>query len=471
MLKTIIKRVIIAICVITILKWFSSLTGTGFIVPFNVYALEKPNFLIGINKNTNSTEPVLKNGLNSNVFKDDFDNSPNLQFGYSQVNVSISELDSNNGVNVPYWDSFDTATNDLTRELRFPNYSGYNSYVYRYNFKPNGNLVLKYDNHYTLLLLITRGDNSNYQTGFPDISLDSLQFSVGNNNTLIEGKSFLSNVKLNYYKIQEKVDTYSEYSYILLDFDIDSDDFPSYNGNIYLQSIELSSQIFYDNSSVKLPLSYFLESHRVDNKDNGYFNVDFYFLENAYVGYFGVSCDSNGCKSNAGYNDMYDYVTSKDIDILNTMETCPDEISLSSITCHIKRVFDMIYRFFVRISNMFTDLLSPNENFTIAQQYFDTFHLEDGGLASVITAPLSVIENLDANSCEPVSVTLPQVNQQITFPCLKSSVYQANFPSLLLFIQAISTGSICYFCLTSIFRKVRSLQNPDTNDKIEVISL
>lgn len=133
----------------------------------------------------------------------------------------------------------------------------------------------------------------------------------------------------------------------------------------------------------------------------------------------------------------------------------------------------MIEKFFIRISNFFKELLksitqalTPQPH-TIAEQYFQTFHLEDGGVSTVISKPLEFISDFNTTSCQPISLALGSI--PITLPCM-TSIYTSKFNSIFIYYQAITTGLICYYCCLNIFLVIKKLQAPD-NDKVEVLDL
>lgn len=416
--KYIIRRILIGGGIALILGYIGSLTG--FVIPLNVYAMEKPNITVGVDSTTDSSNVQLKYGLRSNVFKNDFNNSPNMQFGYTQYNVNINDLDSNNGVSVPFWDSFTQLSNSLEVDYRVSNYTGYNSYVDSLHFNPKGNVLLRYNNHYTLLLFFEKKDNIDYMNGYPNISLDTFKYYVGNDDTLIEGKDYISNISINYYRIYEKPTIPSVYSYILFDFDVTSSNFPIYQDNIYLSDITLSSDIGNINGSLKLPLDYFLETHRVGNNDNGIFGVDFYFVENGVFNVPGVTCNpsTGACHSGSQYSGVYDYTTTADIDVLESINTCPNEFSLESLICNVKRVFDIIFRLFVRFGNFINDFFDDVfYNYIEPQFGFDTGMTP---VSDLLTMPITLInafiDGVDGQCTPYVFGTL--YDYQLHLPCI-----------------------------------------------------
>lgn len=105
-----------------------------------------------------------------------------------------------------------------------------------------------------------------------------------------------------------------------------------------------------------------------------------------------------------------------------------------------------------------------------AQGFFDDFETEDqGGLSSIITAPLSLIENLDSNTCQPLTLNIPFINQSFQLPCL-TPIYEENFGTFLTIYQSVITGFVAYWVCIRIYSMIKAFKDPE-DDKIEVIDL
>ena len=105
-----------------------------------------------------------------------------------------------------------------------------------------------------------------------------------------------------------------------------------------------------------------------------------------------------------------------------------------------------------------------------ATSFFDDFEVSDyGGLSGIITAPLNTISNLVSNTCTPLVLPLPFVNQNLTLPCL-DSIYSEHFGSFYTIYQAILLAIISYRCIRSLFYDTRGFINPE-DDRIEVLDL
>lgn len=106
-----------------------------------------------------------------------------------------------------------------------------------------------------------------------------------------------------------------------------------------------------------------------------------------------------------------------------------------------------------------------------ANNFFESFTSQDnGGISSIITAPLSAISGLASATCSPITLPIPYLdNKQLVLPCM-SAIYTEHFGSFFSLYQTIIFGVIAYRMLVSIFMMIQGFKNPD-DDKIEVVDL
>ena len=105
-----------------------------------------------------------------------------------------------------------------------------------------------------------------------------------------------------------------------------------------------------------------------------------------------------------------------------------------------------------------------------ASSFFSNFTTQDnGGISSIITAPLSAISGLVNSTCTQIELPLPYVNTTVILPCM-SAIYTEHFGSLFTLYQTIIFGAVAYRILLSIFAMIQGFKNPD-NDRIEVVDL
>ena len=101
--------------------------------------------------------------------------------------------------------------------------------------------------------------------------------------------------------------------------------------------------------------------------------------------------------------------------------------------------------------------------------FFEDFEDNDHGLSDIITLPLNFIKSLTSNTCSPLSVPLPFVNQNLSLPCM-SEIYSQYFGAFFSIYQAVTTGLIGYWVAVRIFGLVKGFKDPE-DDKIEVMDL
>lgn len=104
-----------------------------------------------------------------------------------------------------------------------------------------------------------------------------------------------------------------------------------------------------------------------------------------------------------------------------------------------------------------------------ADGFFNNFQNNDHGLSSIITAPLSFIQNLSSSTCSPISLTLPFVSETFNLPCM-STIYSANFGNLFSLYRTIIFGIVAYYICVRIYTLVKGFKDPQ-DDRIEVLDL
>ena len=101
--------------------------------------------------------------------------------------------------------------------------------------------------------------------------------------------------------------------------------------------------------------------------------------------------------------------------------------------------------------------------------FFDNFDDNDYGLSDIIKTPLTFIQGLSTNTCTPITLPLPFVDQNLVLPCIRP-IFEEHFSPLLTVYQLITFGLISYFIVINIFKTVRGFKNPDSNN-VEVLEL
>lgn len=101
--------------------------------------------------------------------------------------------------------------------------------------------------------------------------------------------------------------------------------------------------------------------------------------------------------------------------------------------------------------------------------FFSSFSSNTHGLTGIITAPLSAITSLTSNSCSPLTIPLPFVNDDITLPCMRD-IYVQHFGGFMTIYDTIVLGVLSYWIIVKIFALVKEFKDPE-QDKIEVVDL
>ena len=102
--------------------------------------------------------------------------------------------------------------------------------------------------------------------------------------------------------------------------------------------------------------------------------------------------------------------------------------------------------------------------------FFSNFTTQDnGGISSIITAPLTAISSLSSARCNLLELPLPYINSSITLPCM-TPIYREYFGAAFSIYQTIIFGAVAYRIVLSLFMMIKGFKNPD-DDKIEVVDL
>lgn len=105
-----------------------------------------------------------------------------------------------------------------------------------------------------------------------------------------------------------------------------------------------------------------------------------------------------------------------------------------------------------------------------AGNFFSGFTTDTHGLTSVITSPLTLIQSITNQSCTPLGLKVPYLeNTTINLPCM-STIYEEHFGLFLTIYQTVTFGIIAYWVCIKIFNLVKDFKNPD-HDEIEVLDL
>lgn len=111
------------------------------------------------------------------------------------------------------------------------------------------------------------------------------------------------------------------------------------------------------------------------------------------------------------------------------------------------------------------DSVSNNDNNT---SWFNKFHINDRGLSTVLTAPVTLFQRMRNTNCTNIVVPVPYLGN-FSLPCI-SAIFSENLPTVFNLYQTIISGLICYYVGLGYFRIIKNSFTPD-NDRIEVQDL
>lgn len=111
------------------------------------------------------------------------------------------------------------------------------------------------------------------------------------------------------------------------------------------------------------------------------------------------------------------------------------------------------------------DSVSNNDNNT---SWFNKFHINDRGLSTILTAPVTLFQRMRNTTCTNIVVPIPYLGN-FSLPCI-SAIFSENLPTVFNLYQTIISGIICYYVGLGYFRIIKNAFTPD-NDRIEVQDL
>ncbi len=123
------------------------------------------------------------------------------------------------------------------------------------------------------------------------------------------------------------------------------------------------------------------------------------------------------------------------------------------------------------INDLNDTMKDDNIDNTESNSFFNNFQDNTHGLSGIITAPLSVIQNLvnvSPTSCQDLTITYHE--KTITMPCGKIFWGHEGFNPLNDFFNLVVGGMFAYLIIKNLFLMIEQLKNPD-NDKVEVMDL
>lgn len=103
-----------------------------------------------------------------------------------------------------------------------------------------------------------------------------------------------------------------------------------------------------------------------------------------------------------------------------------------------------------------------------ASGFFNGFDNNDHGLSGIITAPLTLIQKFNSDTCNSIKLDFKGTTTEI--PCGSYLFDRPGFSQFLIVYNSIVGGLICYGAFKGIRKKVEDFKNPD-DSKVEVLDL
>ena len=121
------------------------------------------------------------------------------------------------------------------------------------------------------------------------------------------------------------------------------------------------------------------------------------------------------------------------------------------------------------LKTILIDLFLPD--FTSATKLFADFTTNNHGLASVITAPIVVLNNITSGqyTCSPISIPLPYMQKNLNLPCF-TPIYEQHMGALFNVWQMVINGIVGYYLVLQLFAMVKGFKDPK-KDQIEAHAL
>jgi len=178
------------------------------------------------------------------------------------------------------------------------------------------------------------------------------------------------------------------------------------------------------------------------------------------------SGNTQRCGAGTGYNS---YISLIDLNVeVSTSGQAPIDNTeqLENIDDSINNQTDVLEG---AINDMNDTLTNDNVNQGGYDDFFNGFQEQGHGLTGIISAPLVAIQKLNSSTCTALSLPLPNGMPPIQVPCM-TPIYRQFFGSFLDLYQFIVFGFGGYYILLDMFRIIRNLQDPKS-DNVEVANL
>lgn len=162
-------------------------------------------------------------------------------------------------------------------------------------------------------------------------------------------------------------------------------------------------------------------------------------------------------------------------DNINKFIWVPDSSYTSPITSTENNTGGLDYNYKVEengeiVENTFSSLDNILDSTNpLLNTLFSDFSTNYFGISSIVTAPLSLINQLSSSTCSPLVLPLPHSNKNLVLPCM-NEIYEENFGQLFNLYQFLLLGFVSYRLAVAFFYDVKKLKDPN-NDEVEVMNL
>lgn len=233
-------------------------------------------------------------------------------------------------------------------------------------------------------------------------------------------------------------------------------------------SFDINSGILYD---------------RIDDENTNvawiYFTIKNYYNVNGFIFDMWVPSDKYYyCSDDSGYwfgqNHWFYILDAKVFDYnFSINDLTFDDVSYSNNNFYVPSGFDDPNSSGGSNEPGFEEIIIDDdvqESIDNLNNFFTGFSPSTHGLASIITAPLTAIQSLTSQTCSPLVLPLPYLdNKTLTLPCMRS-IYVSHFGSFMTLYDTITFGIVSYWIIVRLLRLVKDFKNPD-HDEIEVVDL
>lgn len=359
-------------------------------------------------------------------------NQPNNIYTDSNLNNQITEI-TDNEIEITFTDS--TSLFQIFNPVNSSTRSNYNYSVYYTN-----NTIISGGSSYDRTLTIYNENNELLTTA-----------SVGD---VLPSYVSLYNFLPSYLTGYEKVGLTPSNNTIIISnvskgsIYISVEDFDKCNGLFGYFDKELTSQPY---SSVITEYTRTLDGLyiRQDFDLSSYVGADYVYYQK--------------CQYIEGEDDIYKYVWVPDTSYTSPISSTENNTGGLDYTYRVEENGEIVENTFSSLDNIL------DSNNPLLNTLFTDFSTNYFGISSIVTAPLSLINQLSSATCSPLVLPFPHSNKNLTLPCM-TEIYEENFGQIFSLYQFLLLGFISYRLAVAFFYDIKKLKDPN-NDEVEVMNL